>query len=111
MRVVRKGQSNQRNWVTEGLMLAGSSLAGSLLVYIYEAAYCAAFSIPAEFIALTPTTVFLGAYGVLIYCFVFYALPALPFLLLRAENRNERQLLIRTWLAMVLPLALLNLAH
>ncbi len=53
-------EKNLKFGVSDGLLIAASSLAGYLFAYVYESGYARVFNIPEEFISLSLTNIFVA---------------------------------------------------
>lgn len=66
----RHDQATMPTWISAGLLVAAVPVAANLFAFIYEVGYCRVFGIPASFISLQPTTVFVVAGALVVVLFV-----------------------------------------
>ncbi len=66
----RHDQAAMPTWISAGLLVAAVPVVANLFAFIYEVGYCRVFGIPASFISLQPTTVFVVAGALVVVLFV-----------------------------------------
>jgi hypothetical protein len=69
-------QRSLLSWISEGIILAGSPLAGYLIAFRYESGYSGFFKIPPEFININIISIFIATGAIYSLLFMILSLVA-----------------------------------
>lgn len=79
---------SRKSIISEGVLVAASSVLAYLLTFVYERGFCAVFGIPSEFIAPTLTSIFLTACALIPALIVLYSLADFIYVILPKRMRG-----------------------